>query len=493
MAQTELSPLAIDLNTSRIFIDGEWSASHSRERVLAVDPATEEMIGWAPDGDADDVDSAVRAARAALIRSDWAQKTPLERAAYLRKMADRLEARATEMGRFLTTENGMPISITGLMNGHFSAEILRYYAGLGDTLELEEVRGETIVRREPIGVAGLIVAWNGPLMLAIAKIAPMLLAGCTAVLKPAGETPLSVAYIVDAAQYAGLPSGVLNVLTGARETGASLVAHSGVDKVAFTGSTAAGRSIAGVCGQMMKPCSLELGGKSAAIVLDDADLDLFLSQLPVVSMGGNGQGCVLSTRVLASRRRYDELKDGLRATVAKLPVGDPHDPATVFGPLAMKRQRDRVEGYIQAGIEEGAHLLIGGGRPAHLSKGYYVEPTVFTDVNNSSRIAREEIFGPVLTVTPYDTIDEAVALANDSVYGLGGSVFTADAERGTEVARRVQTGTIGINGYQVDLAAPFGGYKQSGIGREYGPEGLETYLQYKSIYRSSHTGTPPVV
>lgn len=476
------TPLDVDLESSNIFVDGSWIRSRSRERVLAIDPATEATFGWAPDANADDIDTAVRAARAALVCREWSTTTPRERATYLRRMADRLEQQAAEIGKFLTTENGMPISVTALMNVHFSADILRYYAGLGDTLSLEEVRGTTIVRREPVGVAGLIVAWNGPLMLAIAKIAPMLLAGCTAVLKPAGETPLSIAYIVDAAQYAGLPAGVLNVVTGGRDTGAALVAHRGVDKVAFTGSTQAGRTIAAECGRSMKPCSLELGGKSAAIILDDADMGHFLSQIPIVSMGGNGQGCVLSTRLLVARSRYEELKSGLASTVPSLTVGDPQDPATVFGPLAMERQRDRVERYIHVGIEEGAKILVGGGRPAHLDRGFYVEPTVFVDVDNSSRIAQEEIFGPVITVTPFDDEDQAVALANDSEFGLGGSVFGADIERSVEVARRVQTGTIGVNGYQPDLAAPFGGYKQSGLGREYGPEGLSVYLQNKSIY-----------
>ncbi len=477
-----LARLHIDMDNDNNFVDGAWTASHSPARVLAIDPSTEETIGCAPDSDANDVDAAVRAARRALGRSDWAETTPRERAHHLRMMADRLEQRADEAGEFLTTENGMPIAITGLMNVHFSAQILRYYADLGDALQLEELRGQTIVRRERVGVAGLIVAWNGPLMLAIAKIAPALLAGCTLVLKPAGETPLSVAYIIDAAQDAGVPAGVLNVVTGGRRTGEHLVSHEGVDKIAFTGSTQAGKAIAAVCGEQMKPFSLELGGKSAAIILDDADMDVYLAQLPIVSMGGNGQGCVLSTRLLVARSRYDELRGGLRATLAKLPVGDPHDPATVFGPLAMERQRDKVEEYIRYGKAQGFEVLVGGGRPAGFDRGFYIEPTVFTDVDNSSRLAQEEIFGPVITVTPFDSDDEAVGLANDSRYGLGGTVFSADPGHGVDVARRVQTGTIGINGYQPDLNAPFGGIKQSGIGREYGPEGLEVYLQNKSIY-----------
>jgi aldehyde dehydrogenase (NAD+)/betaine-aldehyde dehydrogenase len=488
MNNPALSPLEIELESNKIFVDGGWRPSRSRERVLAIDPATETTIGWATDGNAEDIDVAVQSARAAFDGAEWAKTTPAQRAQYLRRMADRLEQRAGEIGSFLTTENGMPIAITALMNVHFSADVLRFYADLSETLSQEETRGTTIVRREPVGVAGLIVAWNGPLMLAVAKLAPMLLSGCTGVLKPAAETPLSVAYLIEAAEYAGLPAGVLNVVTGGRETGAALVAHPGVDKIAFTGSTQAGRAIAAACGQDLKACSLELGGKSAAIVLDDADLETVLIQVPLVSMGGNGQGCVLSTRMLVARSRYEELKSGLRSTVPLLQVGDPHDPNTVFGPLAMERQRDRVEGYIRAGIDGGATLLVGGGRPAHLDRGYYVEPTVFADVDNSSKIAQEEIFGPVITVTPFEDADHAVALANESAYGLGGCVFSADVERGIDVARRVQTGTIGVNSYQPDVAAPFGGYKQSGIGREYGPEGLAVYQQTKSIYGARRSG-----
>ncbi|MFI5706397.1 aldehyde dehydrogenase [Kribbella sp. NPDC051620] len=485
MTETALRPLSIELDSTSVFVDGEWRSSHGRERVPTVNPATEETIGWAPDGDSVDIDNAVRAARAALVRPDWAGTTPAERASQLRKMADRLEERAAEIGPFLTSENGLVVGLSAGLNVFGSAEVLRYYADLGESLELEETRGTTIVRREPVGVAGLIVPWNAPLLLAVMKLAPALLAGCTTVMKPAAETSLSAAFLVDAAQAAGLPSGVFNVVTGGRETGSHLVAHADVDKIAFTGSTAAGRAVAAACGEAMKPGTFELGGKSAAIILDDADLDAVLPQIPVVSLVGCSQGCMLSTRLLVDRSRYEELKDGLRSTIAQLPVGDPLDPKTVFGPLAMERQRDRVEGYIKAGIDQGATLLVGGGRPAHLSKGFYVEPTVFTDVDNSTRIAQEEIFGPVLTVTPFDDVDEAVAIANDSQYGLGGTVFSSDTERGVDVARRIQTGTIGVNGYAVDPASPFGGRKQSGTGRELGPEGLNAYLKWKSIYRPS--------
>ncbi|MFI5706403.1 aldehyde dehydrogenase [Kribbella sp. NPDC051620] len=482
MTDNTLASLHIDLELKEIFAGGEWRPSHSDGRVALVNPATEETFGHAPDGDAEDIDTAVRAARSALLSPEWADTTPKDRAVFLRGIADRLTERASEIGDFVTNENGV---IVGVTTGHAlaSAGILRYYADMADNLELEERRGNSIVRREPVGVAGLIVPWNAPLLLAFMKLAPALLAGCTTVIKPAAETALSAAFIVDAAQAAGLPAGVVNVVTGDRETGQHLVGHPDVDKIAFTGSTAAGRAIAAECGRQMRPGTFELGGKSAAILLDDVDLGHFLSQLMPVSLGGCGQVCRACTRLLVARSRYDELKEGLVATLSGLTIGDPHDPATAFGPLAMERQRDRVEEYIRLGLSEGAELLIGGGRPAHLSKGFYVEPTIFTDVDNSSRIAQEEIFGPVLTVTPFDTVDEAVEMANASEYGLAGTVFTADSERGVEVARRIEAGTVGINGYVIDSVAPFGGHKQSGLGSELGPEGLNAYLQYKSIYQ----------
>ncbi|WP_351236462.1 aldehyde dehydrogenase [Streptomyces sp. NPDC002133] len=482
MTERSLTPLEIDTDRATMYVDGAWRPSHSRDRIHEVNPATEGVIGSTPDGDFEDVDSAVRAARASL--PDWAALTPVQRASFLVAMADRLDQRADQAARLVTTENGVVLTTSAELVAAASG-ILRYYASLAETFPLEEARGTTLVRREPIGVAGLILPWNGPLNLAYMKIAPALLAGCTAVLKPAPETSLSTAFIADAAEAAALPAGVVNIVTGGRETGAALVAHEGVNKVAFTGSTVAGRAIAAQCGQAMKPGTFELGGKSASVVLDDADLDVFLAQVVDVSLAGSGQSCKLSTRILVARDRYDDVCDGLRDTLAPLATGDPFDPTTTFGPLAIERQRDRVEGYIRSGLDEGAKLLMGGGRPAHLPKGYYVEPTVFVGVENGMRIAQEEIFGPVLAVIPFDSDDEAVALANDSAYGLGGAVYTADAERGTATARRIQTGTIGVNGYQIDPLAPFGGYKQSGLGRELGPEGLTAYLQSKSIYNAA--------
>jgi aldehyde dehydrogenase (NAD+) len=367
--------------------------------------------------------------------------------------------------------------------------VLRYMAGLVANATFEEERpghlgGTTIVRREPIGVVGGIVPWNYPQTLAAFKYGPALAAGCTIVLKPSPETVLDAFLLAEAAADAGIPPGVINIVPGGREVGAYLVQHRDVDKVAFTGSTAAGRRIAETCGRLLRPVTLELGGKSAAIVLDDADLDLAKigNDLFAATLVNNGQTCYLGTRVLAPRSRYDEVVDTLAAFASSLAVGDALDPATQIGPMASDRHRDRVEGYIAKGTSDGARLVTGGGRPRDLDRGWFVEPTVFADVDNASTIAQEEIFGPVLAVIPYRDEEDAIRIANDSDYGLGGSVWTTDAEHGKDVARRVRTGTIGINGYLPDPGAPFGGVKASGIGRELGPDAVTAYQQYKSIY-----------
>ena len=340
-----------------------------------------------------------------------------------------------------------------------------------------------IVRREPVGVVAAIVPWNVPQFVTMSKLAPALVAGCTMVLKPSPETPLDAILLAELVQEAGVPAGVLNIVPAGRESGEHLVRHPGVDKVAFTGSTAAGRRIAAICGEQLKRYSLELGGKSAAIILDDADLASTMEGLKMASLMNNGQACVAQTRILASRARYDEIVEALAETVKGMKVGDPSDPMTEIGPLVAERQQERVEKYIALGQEEGARVVVGGnGRPEGLDRGWYVQPTVFADATNDMRIAQEEIFGPVLTVIPYDDVDDAVRIANDSEFGLAGSVWTTDADAGWDVARRVRTGTYGINQYMMDFIAPFGGYKASGVGREFGKEGLEHYLEYKSIF-----------
>ena len=334
-------------------------------------------------------------------------------------------------------------------------------------------------------MVGAIVPWNDPQTLAAFKLGPTLATGCTLVVKPSPETVLDAYTLAESIEEAGLPAGVINIVQGGRETGAYLVAHRDIDKVAFTGSTTAGRQIAETCGRLLRPVTLELGGKSAVIVLDDADLSSQLEQVFNACLVNNGQTCYLGTRVLAPRARYGEVVDTLTSFAGGLQVGDALDPATQIGPVASSRQRDRIESYIAKGKGEGARLTVGGGRPAGLERGWFVEPTVFADVDNGSTIAQEEIFGPVLAVIAYDDIDDAVRLANDSDFGLGGSVWTTDVERGEDVARRVQTGTIGINAYLPDPAAPFGGVKGSGLGRELGPEGMAAYQVIQSIYLAS--------
>jgi len=365
--------------------------------------------------------------------------------------------------------------------------MLNNFLELGRTWDWEEIRTgmlgtPVVVRSEPVGVVAAIVPWNVPQFVTMSKLAPALVSGCTMVLKPAPETPLDAYLMAELLEEAGVPAGVVNIVPAGREVGEHLVRHPGIDKVAFTGSTAAGRTIASICGEQLKRCSLELGGKSAAIILDDADIGATMEGLKFASLMNNGQACVAQTRILASRSKYDEVVEALVATVGGMSVGDPNDPATEIGPLVAQRQQERVEKYIALGQEEGARVAIGGnGMPAGIDKGWYVQPTVFADVTNDMRIAQEEIFGPVLAVIPYDDVDDAIRIANDSAYGLAGSVWTEDGDAGMDVARRVRTGTFGVNQYTMDFVAPFGGYKASGVGREFGKEGLEHYLELKTI------------
>jgi len=473
-----------------LFIGGEWVRPSSSATIEVISASTEENIGSVPEAAEADVDAAVAAARRAFDDpAGWSQWEPAERAAALERLAAELDARAEEMARRVSAQNGMPISISPLLEGGFPAIVLRYMAGVLKDASFEEERpgflgGTNIVRREPIGVVGAIVPWNYPQTLGAFKYGAALAAGCTVVMKPSPETVLDGFLLAEAIEAAGLPAGVINIVPGGRELGAYLVEHRDVDKVAFTGSTAAGRRVAEACGRLLRPVTLELGGKSAAIILEDADLDLgkIGNDLFAATLVNNGQTCYLGTRVLAPRSRYAEVVDTLAAFASSLAVGDALDPATQIGPMASQRHRDRVEGNIAKGARDGARVVTGGGRPAGLDRGWFVEPTVFAEVDNAATIAQEEIFGPVLSVIAYGDEDDAVRIANDSDYGLGGSVWTTDTERGKAVARRVRTGTIGINRYLPDPGAPFGGVKASGIGRELGPGAVSAYQQLKSIY-----------
>ncbi|WP_250281094.1 aldehyde dehydrogenase [Frankia sp. CiP1_Cm_nod2] len=471
-----------------LFIGGDWVKPESDKTITVVSASTEEVIGTVPEASEKDVDRAVDAARAAFDDpKGWSTWPVSQRAEAMRRLASALESRSAEIVHRVSSQNGMPLIIGQQLEAVFPAVLLRYYADLIENASFEESRpglfgGNTLVRREPIGVVGAIVPWNFPQALAAFKLAPALAAGCTVVIKPSPETVLDSFILAEAIAESGIPHGVVNIVPGGREIGAFLVAHSKVDKIAFTGSTAAGRSIAEVCGRLLRPVTLELGGKSAAIILDDADLAGSLENLFGACLLNNGQACYLGTRVLAPRSRYDEIVDVFTGFVGALKVGDPLDPTTQVGPLVSARQRERVEGYIAKGKNDGGRVTTGGGRPKDRDKGWFVEPTVFADVDNSTTIAQEEIFGPVLSVIPYGDLDDAIRIANDVDYGLGGSVWTADADRGLDVARRVHTGTFGINAYLPDPTAPFGGIKASGLGRELGPEGLAAYQLTKSVY-----------
>ncbi|MGW4337892.1 aldehyde dehydrogenase [Rhodococcus koreensis] len=469
-----------------LFIGGRWVAPQEGAAADVVEAATEKVLGRSALASAADIDAAVSAARDAL-RGPWGQLDNRARADLLDAFASALKKRGRDTATLVSRENGMPISLSAGVNGFGPAAMIRYYAALVRDAASEDVRpsafgGRTVVRREPVGVVAAITPWNYPQPLAAMKIAPALAAGCTVVLKAAPETALDAFAFADAAEEAGLPPGVLNIVPAGREASAYLVQHPGVDKVAFTGSTAAGRAIGEVCGRLLRPVTLELGGKSAAIVAPDADLSVFAANLAEVSLVNNGQTCHASTRILAPRARYEEVVEAVTETVRGLVVGDPLDKATAIGPLVSAAQRERVLGYIEDGRSAGYRTTTGGGVPDSQPLGWFVEPTVFVDVDNSARIAQEEIFGPVLTITPYTDEDEAVAIANDSEYGLGGTVWTADEEHGLALASRIHSGTVGVNHYALDLDAPFGGVKSSGLGRELGPEGLNPYFATKSVY-----------
>jgi benzoylformate decarboxylase len=482
MAKIAPAPKAPD----RFFIGGKWVEPLSNRKLDVISPATEERLLSYPEASQADMDRAVAAAREAFDNGPWPRMAPSERARYLRKVADLLAERLDDIAYAWTLQVGAPIMLTKKLVGQ-NPTLFNYYADLAETYPFVDERkrddgGKVKVVKEPVGVCAAITPWNAPLVLLSYKVAAGLAAGCTLVSKPSPETPLEAYILAECIEKAGLPPGVFNLVPAGRESGDHLVRHTGIDKVAFTGSTAAGKHIAAVCAERLARVSLELGGKSAAILLDDADFKAALPPLMVYTMPITGQVCFSLTRILVPESRKQEFLDLYLGAVSNIKVGDPFDPATHMGPLTMARQLDRVQGYIAAGRDEGARLLCGGGRPKGLDKGYYIEPTVFTDVKPEMKIFQEEIFGPVVSVIGYTDDEDAIRKANDSAYGLSGAVFTANPDRGYAMARRMRTGSITVNGMIVDPKHPFGGFKQSGIGREGGPEGLDNYVETKTIH-----------
>jgi acyl-CoA reductase-like NAD-dependent aldehyde dehydrogenase len=469
----------------QLLIGGKWVAPSTSQTFEVRSPATLEVVGAVPEAVEADIDAAVAAARQAFDHGPWPTTPPSERAKVLAKFADLLAERIEDYKTVISSEMGAPPSTVEMMMYTPAKGALDVFAGLADTFPWEEQRsgafGISKVRREPVGVVAAIIPWNVPLFIAVNKVIPALLAGCTVVLKPAPETPIDSLMLGGLLVEAGLPEGVISVVPADREVSEYLVTHPGVDKVSFTGSTAAGRRVGSLATERLKRVSLELGGKSAAILLDDVDLASSAFMIAFSGLMNSGQACVAQTRILAPRNRYDEITEAITEAAKMFVVGDPSDPSTQLGPLVAERQRDRVEGYIEKGKAEGARLVLDGTRPAGLDTGWYVAPTVFADVDNKMTIAQEEIFGPVLSLLPYDTEAEAVAIANDSDFGLAGSVWTQDVDHGYEIATKVRTGTYGINWYAFDMGSPFGGYKCSGIGREDGPEGLAAFCELKSI------------
>jgi acyl-CoA reductase-like NAD-dependent aldehyde dehydrogenase len=472
----------------QLFIDGVWSAPQADDVIEVISPHSEQVIGRAACAGPADVNRAVEAARAAFDTGPWPRLQPAERIEAITRLAGIYKERRADMAELISAEIGAPISFAKRAQVALPLMMLSAFCGIAGSYQWQQERpglyGKNIrILKQPVGVIGAVVPWNMPQFLTVAKVVPALLAGCTVVLKPAPESVLDAQLLAEMVAAADLPGGVLNVVPGGRAVGEALVSHPGVDKVSFTGSTAVGKQVALACAQGLKQASLELGGKSAAIVLDDADPAAVAAGIQMASLANSGQVCNALSRILVPEARKGEFVDALAAAMAAMTVGDPADPNTQVGPLVARRQQERVRGYIESGKSEGARLVTGGSdRPDGLDTGWYVRPTLFSDAHNDMRIAREEIFGPVLTVIPYRDEDDAVRIANDSEYGLAGSVFTADVERGYGVAARVRSGTFGVNeGYIMDPAAPFGGVKNSGYGRELGTEGIDSYTVSQSI------------
>jgi aldehyde dehydrogenase (NAD+) len=471
-------------NTDKIWIGGQWVSAQSGRMIELVSPNTEQVIGSVAEANDDDMDAAVAAARTAFDHGPWSRMSPADRIVVLKSMSAHLHARTGELARAWTLQMGGLASFAGPMHGG-STKTLDAIIKIAESFTFVEQRSSRVahtalVTFEPVGVVVAIAPWNAPYGIMLNKVAYALAAGCTVIMKPSPETPLEAYIIAEAAEAAGVPAGVVNLVCGHREASDHLVCNPGVDKVSFTGSTVAGKRIASVCGARIARCTLELGGKSAAILRDDFPVAGAAKMLTGTITLMSGQVCAMLSRVLVPRARHDELADAIATEMKQVVIGHSDDPATQLGPLAMKRQLERVEMYIDEG-KRSAELVTGGNRPSHLNQGYFIEPTLFANVDNNSRIAQEEIFGPVLSLIPFEDEEDAIRIANESNYGLSGSVLTTDADAAYRIARRIRTGGVGQNGLRLDFGLPFGGFKQSGLGREGGLEGLMGYMELKTI------------
>lgn len=488
--ETSAAPTPVIADREQVFIGGRWVDSTGDEWIDLVDSFSEQKVARIRSATNEDVARAVAAARESFDKGEWASRTMAQRADVLDMIADRLAQRVDELTPIGVVEVGVPISVSRPTQ-EMTGGLFRATAAFARDFETREDRtradgGITRILKEPTGVVAAIIPWNGPIGTIAFKVAPALAAGCSVVLKTAPEAPVSPSVFADIigelVEEGHIPEGVVSVLCADREVSETLVTNPDVDHITFTGSTAAGRRIMSLAGERIARVSLELGGKSAAIILDDADINHVLQSLPMGGCLQSGQACIALTRVLVSRKRHDEVLEALKVAYGSLPMGDPWDPSNFLGPLAMERQRERVESYIEIAKEEGATIALGGGRPAGYDHGFFVEQTLIDGVRPDMRIAQEEVFGPVISIITFEDEDDAVAIANNSVYGLSGAVYTEDLDHGFEVAQRIRTGTISVNTSTMDFTLPFGGYKQSGLGREGGLEGLEEFFETKAVH-----------